>query len=421
MSSFKRPSPRALGVALAAMLACAVALVAALQTSPASAASTDQLQQQISSGQSKISGLAGAVSTASGQIAQLQASIAPLQARLVSIQSDLDAKRAELLRLQSQLTTARARLTSLEAFEARGESVLAKQLVNSYESDRPDLISVVLDAHGFSDLLERVAFASRVRQQDVQVVSQVRSARRQVAAQATRLGSLEVRQQTLTAGILNQRNSLAQTRLNLVQRQLAVEQARSVKAGQLASVRGQVASLQDQLAKAQAIQAAQAAQAAQASSAGASSTGSSSGSGSVGASQVSSGGGFTFPMPKGAASPPGTWSLDDGVDISAPGNTPLLAVGSGTIVLHGIGGFGPSAPVLHLDSGPYIYYGHAGPGNMLPIGTHVSAGQVISEVGAGIVGLSTGPHLEIGYCDASGTPHGGGTASQMMSLLQGSY
>jgi len=43
------------------------------------------------------------------------------------------------------------------------------------------------------------------------------------------------------------------------------------------------------------------------------------------------------------------------------------------------------------------------------------------EVGAGIVGISTGPHLEIGFCDGSGTPLGGGTASQMMSLLQGSY
>ncbi len=144
----------------------------------ARAAGTGQLQQQISAGQSKISGLAGAVSTASGQIAQLQASIAPLQARLVSIQSDLDAKRAALLRLRSQLSAARTRLSSLEAFEARGERVLARQLVSSYESDRPDLISVVLDAHGFSDLLERVAFASRVRRQDVQVVSQVRSARR---------------------------------------------------------------------------------------------------------------------------------------------------------------------------------------------------------------------------------------------------
>jgi murein DD-endopeptidase MepM/ murein hydrolase activator NlpD len=415
MSSLKRPSSRALGVALAAVLVCAVALVVALRTSPASAAGTDQLQQQISAGQSKISGLAGAVSAASGQIAQLQASIAPLQAQLVSIQSDLDAKRAELLQLQSQLSTARTRLASLEAFEARGESVLAKQLVNAYESDRPDLISVVLDARGFTDLLERVAFASRIRNQDAQVVGQVRSARRQVAAEATRLGSLEARQQTLTAGILSQRNSLARTRLNLVQRQLTLEQGRSAEAGQLATVRGQVASLQDQLAKAQAAQAAQAAHTAQASSAGFSS------SGPVAASQVSSGGGFTFPMPKGAASPPGTWSPDDGVDISAPAHTPLLAVGSGTIVLHGIGGFGPSAPVLHLDSGPYVYYGHAGPGNWVPIGTHVSAGQVISEVGAGIVGISTGPHLELGFCDSSGNPIGPSSAPRMLALLQAAY
>ena len=54
-------------------------------------------------------------------------------------------------------------------------------------------------------------------------------------------------------------------------------------------------------------------------------------------------------------------------------------------VLHGIGGFGPSAPVLHCDSPlvgySYVYYGHAGPGDWTPIGTHVSQGQVISQVG----------------------------------------
>ena len=124
-------------------------------------------------------------------------------------------------------------------------------------------------------------------------------------------------------------------------------------------------------------------------------------------------------MSRGAASGPGSWSLDQGVDITAPGGTALLAVGSGTIVLHGIGGFGSWAPVLHLDSGRYVYYGHAGPGNAVPVGTHVSAGQVISEVGSGIVGISTGPHLEIGFSDASGTPAGG--AGEMLSLLQGAY
>ena len=144
----------------------------------------------------------------------------------------------------------------------------------------------------------------------------------------------------------------------------------------------------------------------------------------VGSAPVSSGG-FTFPLPKSAASSPGTWSLDQGVDISAPGDTPEYAVCSGTIVLHGIGGFGPWAPVLHCDGSlggySYVYYGHAGPADQLAIGTHVGAGQVMSSIGPGIVGISTGPHLEIGFADSSGSPIGGGSASTMMSLLQGAY
>jgi len=90
-----------------------------------------------------------------------------------------------------------------------------------------------------------------------------------------------------------------------------------------------------------------------------------------------------------------------------------------------IGGFGPWAPVLHCDSSlagyDYVYYGHAGPANQLAVGTHVSAGQVMSSIGPGIVGISTGPHLEIGFCDSSGSPIGPQTAGTMLSLLQSSY
>ncbi len=416
MSSLSRPIPRVLG-ALAAALIAAV-LIAGIPS--AHAAGTGQLQQQIGAGQSRIQSLSGAVGAANARLAQLGASIASLEARLSRIQTTLSSDQAQLLRLQTQLTAARNRLAQLEAYQQKAEAVLSEQLVGSYESDHPDIVSVVLEARGFADLLERLNFASRIRKQSKTIVQQVRAARRATAAQATRLGALEVRQQALTQQILQQRNQLDSVRQGLLAQESAAGQKRSAAASQLANAKQQVASLQQQLSKIVAAQAAQAA-AAQAQSQSASSGSSSGAPASVGSSQVSSGGGFTFPMPKGAASPPGTWSLDQGVDISAPGNTPLLAVGSGTIVLHGIGGFGPSAPVLHLDSGQYVYYGHAGPGNMLPIGTHVSAGQVISEVGAGIVGISSGPHLEIGFCDASGTPLGGGTASQMMSLLQGSY
>jgi peptidoglycan hydrolase CwlO-like protein len=419
MTRSRRPYVRALG-ALVGVLAAAW-LIAHLP--PARAASTGRLQQQIGTGQNQISSLAGAVRSAAGRLAQLNASISGLEARISRIQADLDAKRAELLKLRTQLDAARARLAQLEAFEARAESLLSRQLVSDYETDQPDIVSVVLEARGFQDLLERISFAQRVRKKNVQVVGHVRAARRAVAAQATKLGKLETRQETLTHQVLQQRNALDAVKVSLVQKQLAVAQQRQAKASQLASARSHVADLQQQLSR---LQAAQAAQAARAASAGSSSSGSSGSSGAaVGAGQVSSSSGFTFPLPKGAASPPGTWSLDQGVDIAAPGNTPELAVCSGTIVLHGIGGFGPWAPVLHCDGSvggySYVYYGHAGPADQLAVGTHVSAGQAMSSIGPGIVGISTGPHLEIGFADSSGSPIGGGSASTMMSLLQGSY
>jgi murein DD-endopeptidase MepM/ murein hydrolase activator NlpD len=415
MRSLLRPYTRAVCALLLAVAVSGAILVAAT----AHAASPGQLQQQISAGQSHISGLAGALGAASNRLAKLNTGIASLQTRMTRIQADLDAKRAQLLKLRSELDSARTRLAQLQAFEARGEQVLSQQLVSAYENDRPDIISVVLEARGFKDLLERLSFAQRVRSQSTRIVSRVRAARRAVAAQAVRLGALDARQQAITEQVLLQRNALARVRISLVQQQISAAQNRDAKASALASARGHISALQRQLSKLQAAQAAAAAAAAGASGS------SGSGGASVGAGQVSSGGGFTFPLPRGSAVPPGGWTLDQGVDIAAPGGTSLIAVCSGTIVLHGIGGFGPDAPVLHCDSPlagySYVYYGHAGPANAVAIGTHVGAGQVISEVGPGIVGFSTGPHLEIGFSDGSGTPVGGGSASAMMSLLRSSY
>ncbi len=425
MPSLQRPYNRAVCAVLAAVLCAAAAALVLVRSGAASAATTGQLQQQISSGQSQISGLAGAVSAASGQLAQLTANIHSLEHRLGSIQADLDARRLQLLKLRSELDAARTRLAQLVAFETKAEGVLSQQLVSNYENDRPDLVSVVLEARGFQDLLEQISFATRIRKQSVKVVAAVKRARRAVAAEATRLGALEVRQQALTEQVLAQRNALAGVRVSLVRQQIAVAQRRDVTAGQLASVRGRVGGLEHQLAQLQAAQAAAAARAAAAAAAASGASSATSGGGSLPSGPVSGAGGFAFPLPKGSVSPPGTWTPDDGVDMAAPGDTPEYAVCSGTIVLHGIGGFGPWAPVLHCDSPiagySYVYYGHAGPQGQLPVGTHVSAGQVMSSIGPGIVGMSTGPHIEIGFSDGSGTPLGPGTAGAMMSLLQSAY
>ena len=247
----------------------AVALFWLGARSPAArAADPGALQQQLSARQNRVSSLSGAVGADNGRLQQLNGNISGLQSKIAHIQSELAAKRAELARLRRELKAAEARLVRLKAYERKAESVLSQLLVSNYESSPPNIVDVVLDSSGFSNLLERLSFARRIRTHDQQVLAAAVQARDRVAAEAVRLGGLEGQEENVTAQVLAERDQADATKVTLLNQQISVTRTRNKHVGELADARSQVASLSRQLAQLQAEQRQQAAQAASADSVG---------------------------------------------------------------------------------------------------------------------------------------------------------
>lgn len=370
------------------MLVLAAAVVVWLGTrSPAArAADSGSLAQRISSAQGRVSSLAGAVGADNGRLRVLDAAIAGLERRIARIQSDLDAKRAELLRLRAELDAARLRLASLVARERKDKVVLSNMLVADYETTAPNLVSVVLDSNGFSNLLERLSFARRVTTYDQQVITAMIVVRDRVAAEAVRLGNLEGRQQTVTARVLAERDQLDANKVRLLRAQIAVAHTRDKNLNALANARGQVATLHRQLARLQAEQARQAALAA--------------------ASQTASGGGGPVYTGGRAGSDPipgFTIGRDDmGVDATASTGAGIYAPVASTLV-QVLQDWYAGEPLLlfQFDNPPagapsdYWYVAEQIDPATTAVGTRFQAGQRVASY------ASSGTGIEIGWGSAT--------------------
>src|SRR3954454_478102 len=240
-------------------LAVVLALLApgALAAAPVGA----DLQSQISASQARDRALQAEIRADSRTIDGFQGRIDDVQARLARIQRrpDIEAAQAGRLRppprqapqraeLRARLRQARGRLVILRLRLARDRDVLARQLVGQYEAPQPDLVSVVLDAHGFADLLERIDQLKRIANQNTDATTRVRDEGVAVKALSQRLTDMVATQQHVTAAQMIQRDQVAQLKFALVARQAPYLRSRSRRNAQLASLRSHRKALEKRLA-----------------------------------------------------------------------------------------------------------------------------------------------------------------------------
>jgi murein DD-endopeptidase MepM/ murein hydrolase activator NlpD len=340
----------------------------------------EEKRQQIERKRDRERVLTTTISGWTRRINTLQDNITQLQTRQVRIEADLTSKRAELDRLQDLLREERIRLVKLRARLAESRAALSERLVELYKADEPDVVTVILEADGFADLLERAEFMQRVSEQDARIIDRVRTAKDAAVAAERRLDRLEARQREVTAIVARRHEQVVETKDQLVSRRVQYAGVREQKAHALDNTRDQRHDLEGDL---RALEKEQAAVLAKLQSA----------QGAAPAGPIRQGSGsMIWPVNGPVVSPFGMrWGrLHAGVDIAVPAGTPIRAADSGRVVLLGwTGGYGNYTCISHGGSLStcYAHQSRYATSN----GASVSKGQVIGYVGC--TGHCFGDHL----------------------------
>jgi murein DD-endopeptidase MepM/ murein hydrolase activator NlpD len=378
---------RRMGRRLSLLLAVAAVPLALWAVLPlvSTGQSPDELERKIERGREQIEShrhkedaLTTEISAYTRRITGLQADITNLQTKQVALEADLAAKREELAQIQEDLRRERLHLARLKRRLAEARVELANRLVELYKQDAPDVVTVVLEADGFADLLERTEFMQRTSAQDARIISRVRDAKAESIATAARLDRLEKRAEAVAQAIEAEVAEIAAVKGQLVERRDSYAAARAGKSELLADTRASRAELEDHVAALEREQSAVLARL--------------QGPSNVAGPIQQGSGALIWPASGSISSPFGMrWGrLHAGIDMPLPEGTGLRAADGGTVAIAGwVGGYGNYICIQHSGS-LSTCYGHLSSIGV-SVGQQVSQGQVIGA--SGNTGNSTGPHL----------------------------
>ncbi len=325
----------------------------------------------------------------------LTGQLTALSSRVRGLSSDLDAQESMLDELDRMLVRGRERLAEVDR-EIEVQTVrlrrlrrqhvaavarLEQRVRDLYVTDTPDVLSFVLGAASFTDLLDNLELLGRIGRQDERIVQ---------AVTAARDGVVDARQRTLVARREAARVQRAIATRASAQRDVVARLA--ANRDQLAAAEGDrraaLASIQEDrdetLGEIDALERQSAALAAQIRAAqqpAATTTTLPAGSGQL-----------AWPVSGPVTSGYGTrWGrMHEGVDIAVPEGTPVHAAAAGTVIYAGwMEGYGNLAVIDHGGSLSTAYAHNSS--LLVGIGQTVAAGDTIALSGS--TGHSTGPHV----------------------------
>ena len=223
--------------------------------------SVSGLSSQLQSRRATERSLAGSVNGLSRLIDRLSGQVAVIERHRAAVESQLSAAEATLANVRTKLVEERALRVRLLARLGRAMRILDAQLLAGYETDPPDVFSVVLRAHGFAAMLDQLTFLKDARQREQDVITATRNAKAAAVAASGRLASLATHDQAVTLVVGAQARAVTGISNLLQARQAVLQTARAARVAQLGTTRAQAGGLQRELTRLKAELARQASQA----------------------------------------------------------------------------------------------------------------------------------------------------------------
>ena len=399
------------------VLACVLVLALVLPlviyvVGPAGAASQeeiDKLRANATELASQKQALSAKIADLSQDKAQAVAQKQALDEQNAVIQAEIDNVTRIIAEYTAMIETKQAELAEAERKEALQYELFCQRVRSMEESGTSSYIAVLFGAKDIADLVDRVNFVQEVVEYDQSVMDMLARTRQEIA---DRKAELEAHKQEQEAAKLDLQSKEAeletqiQAAINLVKQmeaqsaeyQVALKQLADEEDAISAEIDRKVAELEAQEAeRRRQEEARRQAEAAK----GQQSSGQSSTPVMDTTAQTYSGSrGYLWPLngysrissPYGGRTHPiaGVYRMHLGIDVPAPGGTPIRATRSGTVIVSAYGGsYGNYVSISH-GGGDSSLYAHMS-SRAVSVGQTVQQGQVIGYVGT--TGNSTGNHL----------------------------